>query len=377
MNNSLSEKWRPKGIWRWLFTAVAVAAFFATLMVGYYVAEPGNFGVFWSLAAYFGLIFPALLLIPALVAAMLSGIAFWSRARLAGVGFGVSALLALLLAAWPPLGMWRMAQTSLNVVYGRAADGTKLLLDIWPAKGPAQGARRPAFVRVHGGAWIQGAKSELPAWDVWLNELGYTVFDVEYRLPPPERWKDEVSDVKCALGWVLENAEKYGIDPSRINVIGFSAGGSLAMLAAYSAGSSEIPPSCQVAAVPIKSVVNLYGPSDLASLYDTTPSPDYVRDAFQKYVGGSVAEFPDRYKAISPLTYVNSQTPPTITVLGLSDRIVPREQAEKLDHALAAAGVVHETYFLPGTDHGFDVNWGSIATQFSRAKIKAFIEKNS
>lgn len=148
------------------------------------------------------------------------------------------------------------------------------------------------------------------------------------------------------------------------------------MLAAYSTGSSELPPSCDAPAVSVKSVINLYGPTDLTSMYDTTRSPDYIRAAFRMYVGGSPSQFPDRYRAVSPLNYVSRDTPPTITILGLGDRIVPREQADRLDHALSAAGVIHETYLLPWVDHGFDAKWSSFATQFSCAKIKSFLEKN-
>ena len=82
------------------------------------------------------------------------------------------------------------------------------------------------------GSWRQERSAEL---EQLAERLGYVVFDVEYRMPPPVRWKEEIGDVKCALGWVVGNAEKYGIDASRISIMGYSAGANLAMLAAYSA----------------------------------------------------------------------------------------------------------------------------------------------
>lgn len=387
-------------IWQWALAIAAASALLAFFAVGYRIVRPGDYGVIWSDIAYYALMFPVFALVWALLAVIASCIAWWSGARLAGAGFALNAILSLVLATAPALGVWRLvgqqtvavslashfalethpqidpAKTRLDVVYGTATDGTALLLDIWRATGAVKGVLRPAFVRVHGGAWIYGVKSGLPAWNAWLNELGYDVFDVDYRMPPPPRWKDEVGDVKCALGWVNANAETFGIDRARISVMGYSAGGNLAMLAAYSMGSPDLPPSCAAAPFPIKSVVNLYGPADLTRFHDTSPSPDYVRDALRHYVGGPVAEFPDRYKAISPLTYIGPFSPPTITILGLSDRIVPREQADELDRALDAAGVTHETDLLPWADHGFDANWGSLGAQFSRARIKAFIEKN-
>jgi acetyl esterase/lipase len=385
---------------RWSLTTLAAMAVIAALLVGYYFVDPGDYGALPRRVACTALAFPVIILGSASLATLAAGIAAWSGAKLACAGFGLAAVVLLLLAVWPAVGLWSMARTenvavsvawhfaldrqskdvpsrvTQNVVYGRAADGTDLVLDVWPATAPAHGGLRPAFVRVHGGSWIYGAKSQFPNWNTWLNELGYVVFDVEYRMPPPNHWKDEVGDVKCASGWVLDNADKYGIDPSRISMTGYSAGGNLAMLAAYSMKAPDLPPSCEARPVPVKTVVNVYGPTDLTRFYDTTGNPDYVREALATYVGGPVAQFPDRYKAISPLNYVGSKTPPTITILGLSDRMVPKEQAVRLDQALDAAGIAHETYFLPGTDHGFDANWGNLATQLARAKIKAFVEKN-
>ena len=78
---------------------------------------------------------------------------------------------------------------------------------------------------------------------------------------------------------------------------------------------------------------------------------------------------------MSPLSYLRANTPPTITFLGTSDHILPVEQARNLDRALTQAGVIHETYLLPGNDHGFEVNWGGFGAQFAREKIKAFLQK--
>jgi acetyl esterase/lipase len=392
--------WLPSSMFQWLLTGLAMACVVAALTVGYYVVNPSDLGALPSTLARAALIAPATTLVAALVSTILAGIAYWNRARLASGGFALVAIVAVATAGFSASGTWSMARkenvavslvshftvkthmkqlpsrVERNVVYGTAADGTELVLDIWPATAPTPDVLRPAFIRLHGGGWITGTKSEMPNWNVWLNELGYTVFDIEYRLPPRGRWKDQVGDVKCALGWVFNNAGKYGADPSRISLTGFSAGGNLAMLAAYSMGSPDLPPSCSAPIVPIKSVVNLYGPSDLASTYATSPSPIYVRDALRQYVGGSVAEFPDRYRIISPITYVSATSPPTITVLGLSDRIVPREQADRLDQALKSAGVAHETYLLPAADHGFDLNWATMSTEFAREMIRRFILKH-
>ena len=45
-----------------------------------------------------------------------------------------------------------------------------------------------------------------------------------------------------------------------------------------------------------------------------------------------------------------------------------------LSDALGQAGVTHETYFLPASDHGFDLNWGGWGAQVARAKISQFLQ---
>jgi acetyl esterase/lipase len=258
-------------------------------------------------------------------------------------------------------------------VYGTARDGTQLELDVWPTDLSSSGPLRPAMVLVHGGAWTHGNRSMLPDWDRWLNEEGYEVFDVEYRMPPPVRWLDEVGDVKSALGWVAAHAAEYHVDSSRISLMGGSAGANLAMLAAYSAGDTLLLPSTDVPAVKVRSVINFYGPTDLALLYRTCKSADYVRPLMREYLGGTPEQLPDRYLMLSPLTHVDATDPPTLTLIGGSDRLVSVDQAELLDRALAQAGVPHELYVLPANDHGFDVNWGGFGTQVARAVIEEFL----
>ena len=95
-----------------------------------------------------------------------------------------------------------------------------------------------------------------------------------------------------------------------------------------------------------------------------------------QYIGGSPTQYPDRYLEVSPLTYVGTKTPPTITLLGTSDHDIPTDQALILDQALMKAGVTHETYLLPCNDHAFEVNWGGFGAQFAREKIRTFLRED-
>src|SRR5262245_22555077 len=261
-----------------------------------------------------------------------------------------------------------------TIIYGTAADGTKLVVDIGlPEQTLCDATLRPAMVYVHGGTWIAGERSALPKWNRWLNQLGYAVFDVQYRMPPPDRWQDEVADIKSALGWVVLNAARYQIDTSRISMMGYSAGGNLSMLAAYSSGDPDLPPSCDVPAVVIRSVINFYSPVDLPLLCHTSGTLPHAQRAMPQFIGGTLDEYPDRYRPLSPICHVGPKSPPTLTFIGTSDRLVPSEQAQILDRALERARVAHELWFLPAQDHGFDDIWDGFGTQFVRAKIERFL----
>jgi len=339
------------------------------------------------------------LLAISIAAALLGLFAHRRRAKLVTGVCGLVVVLTASMGLWPTIALWRRVrqydvpvsftsilvpqvnggtrQADRTVSYSTAADGSQLVLDVWRAQGVPDGEPRPAIVKVHGGAWNHGSRGDLAEWNKWFNGLGYDVFDVDYRMPPPVRWQDEVGDVKCALGWVVANASKYHVDTERISMIGYSAGGNLALLASYSMGDPQLPPSCQAAELKIRSVINIYGPTDMALLYRTTGKEFDVPAMMEKYIGGPPSEFAYRYKVLSPISHIDAHTPPTITVQGEADRVVPVEQAVVLDKALTAAGVYHETYYIPWVDHGFDANWGSVATQIARAKIKDFLARDA
>lgn len=94
-----------------------------------------------------------------------------------------------------------------------------------------------------------------------------------------------------------------------------------------------------------------------------------------EYIGGTPEQVPDRYRALSPLTHVSGDSPPTITFLGTLDRLVLEDQATLLDEAMKRAGANHEMYLLPANDHAFDLNWGGFGTQIARARLRAFLER--
>ena len=110
--------------------------------------------------------------------------------------------------------------------------------------------------------------------------------DVAYRLCPEVDIYGMIGDVKRAVAWMKANAARYQVNPERIVLGGGSAGGHLALLAAYAPHHPLLtPPDVQGCDLSVRAVVSYYGPTDLRAVYEHT---------HQKQDFGSAAQSGDR-----------------------------------------------------------------------------------
>jgi acetyl esterase/lipase len=91
---------------------------------------------------------------------------------------------------------------------------------------------------IHGGGWRSGDRSHNNTLAGRLAAKGFVAIPVEYRLSTEALYPAAVHDVKAAIRWIRANAKKYGVDPNRIAVLGFSAGGQLAALVGTTNGQA-------------------------------------------------------------------------------------------------------------------------------------------
>jgi len=222
---------------------------------------------------------------------------------------------------------------------------------------------RSAILVIHGGAWSGGDKGENKAWNRWLAARGFVVVDMQYRLAPRAGWRESLADVERGLAWVREHSPDLRIDPDRVFLLGRSAGGHLALLAAYTT-SAPLP----------RGVVALYAPSDLGRLHAQSR---HLRAHVEAVVRGDPSGRPDEYGLASPLARVHPGAPPTLLIHGAWDDAVPPEHSRLLARALDRLRVPHQLLEVPFARHAFDIDAGGLASQVALEAVSRFCVKTA
>jgi len=210
----------------------------------------------------------------------------------------------------------------------------------------------PGLIFIHGGGWRAGKRNDYRFYCQHFASKGYVAATVTYRLSQEAYFPAALFDVKAAVRYLRANAEKYGVDPNQIAVIGGSAGGYLSMMAGYTSDVPEFEGDGGNAGVSsrVQAVVNLYGPTDL-----TKPAAHENSVVVAFLEGKSYKQAPDLFKKASPLNYVTRDDPPTLILHGTVDDIVPIEQADLLAARLKELDVPYVYDRLPGWPHAMDV----------------------
>jgi len=254
----------------------------------------------------------------------------------------------------------------------RLEPSSKLLADLYR---PRSAGVAPLVVVIHGGAWRGGDKGQVEDMSWALAEAGYAVADLQYSLGPAHPFPQAVRDVKCLVGRLRQSAEAWGVDSSRIAYLGRSAGGQVALLAAYSAGDPRLMPACDVPDTRPHRVAALYAPTDLAWAYDHPSRPDVVRgpEALELYLGGPPSRYAEVYRLASPTSWTSRPVPATLLIHGTADRLVASDHALRLASALSRSGQPARLLLIPGAEHGFDFRRGGIAEQLAHAALLDFL----
>ena len=229
---------------------------------------------------------------------------------------------------------------------------------------PLQPGKYPTLIVVYGGAWRSGSPNQYEQFSRYMANQGYSVVAIDYRHAPQYQFPTQLKDVITALQYVYHHAEDLEIDVNKIALLGRSAGGHLASLAAY-----------QQPTIPIKATIGYYTPINLTKAYYDLPTPDPIgtRKILRDFIGGEPEQFFDLYQQASPINYVKDNLPPTLLINGRRDHLVAASYGKDFSQKLRAKDNLAVFLEIPWAEHAFDAVFSGISNQIALYYTERFL----
>ena len=233
-------------------------------------------------------------------------------------------------------------------------DGYPFKIYVFTAKNRA--ANCPVHINIHGGGFVCRHQINDSLWSAWLaDQLQGVVVDVDYTLSDVAPWPVCLDQCRKVARYVYANCEAMDLDPKRISIGGYSAGGVLAVACAMAAVVNHECPYCMI--------IDGYGPTDMTIPADFRFEGEYWKTPEGRNVAFSELLFEgdfDRCKdpMFSPLfaeDEILKQLPHTVICAGGACPF--RFQDQELGMRLASLGVEVSMKTFPGAAHGFIVHF--------------------
>jgi acetyl esterase/lipase len=233
----------------------------------------------------------------------------------------------------------------LNVVYTKVKDWEGKM-DIYMP--PKTTAPTPVVINIHGGGWNHGVKESQTGYSTFFK-MGYAVANIEYRLTGQATAPAAVEDTRCALIYIIKNAKDLNIDVNKIVIMGGSSGGHLALMGGLLGNDHRFDGNCPgVENIKVAAIIDKYGITDV---WDWAYGPNITSKSAKNWLGDK-AKDEAFAKSVSPMTYVNKNSPPTFIVHGDADPTVPYQQSVALNKKFEEAGVKVQFMTVEGGQHG-------------------------
>ncbi len=185
----------------------------------------------------------------------------------------------------------------------------------------------------------------------WLNSLGVAGVVLKYRLAPKYQHPSPLQDAQRAIRTVRARATEWGLDPSKVGILGFSAGGHLASTATthFDAGNpNATDPIDRQSSRPDRAIL-VYPVIAIATEFGHNGSRDNLL--------GKNAD-PELVKSLSNETQVNKDTPPVFLAHTEEDKAVPAENSMLFAMAMSRAKVPYELHIFQKGQHGLGLGRG-------------------
>jgi acetyl esterase/lipase len=232
-------------------------------------------------------------------------------------------------------------------------DGVALLGDLYRPQGAGP---FPVLVALHGGGWVQGARSAFQHWGPYLARHGYALFAISYRLAKPgqKTFPHAVKDALAAVQFVRASARELKLEPARVALLGASAGGNIAALAAFGREAPLFNSGAPATQPPVKVLIGVYGVYDVLAMWQRYQDASPLDNNIETFIGVSPIENRQVYFDASPTSYatVANNKIGVFLACGTEDDLVDRRtQTDAFLHALKQAGFFVRTCIIPGAGH--------------------------
>jgi len=213
---------------------------------------------------------------------------------------------------------------------------------------PKEKGKSPVVINIHGGGWNHGVKESQTGFNTFFK-MGYAVANVEYRLTGQATAPAAIEDARCALTYLIRHAKELNIDINKIVVMGGSSGGHLALMAGLLGNDHRFDSNCKgVENIKVAAIIDKYGITDV---WDWGYGTHITSKSATNWLGDR-AKDKEFALSVSPITYVNKNSPPTFIVHGDADPTVPYQQSVDLYKKFTEAGVKTKFMTVEGGLHG-------------------------
>jgi len=220
----------------------------------------------------------------------------------------------------------------------------------------------PAVLVLPGGGYAKTADHEGEPVARWLASLGIHAFVLKYRVAP-ERHPAPLLDAKQAMLWIRGGGHGLNVDPARVGVLGFSAGGHLAATLSVQVPTGD-PALDGAGAVPALSVL----------CYPVISFLDSVHQGSVDNLAGAGAA-PEILRELSTELQVTTATPPAFLWHTADDQPVPVAHSLAYAGALSRVGVPVELHVFPSGIHGIGMAHGTPGADQWPALCAAWLQR--
>ena len=262
---------------------------------------------------------------------------------------GLLLVALLLLVAWGLASYFGGYTIYRDVSYG---EKDAHVMDVYIPREAHDCESNGVILFIHGGSWSGGDKSDETVRCRMLASQGYIVANVNYTL-----WSEETADtyhvfqvldeLDAALLCVLEFAHQKGITIDKAATVGYSAGAHLAMLYAYSRGGT--------APIEIVFSASMAGPADISP---EVWGEDMAIRVAKRLTGIEIppemlrsGDADELLASVSPVSFIDSDTPPTLLMQGGKDTVVPPANADALVEKFTENSIPYDYIHLKDSDH--------------------------